>query len=87
MTKCNCDDMSPLPVISWPKMADNAWRHSLAIGWLNFNDHRTKENGASSYTVKTGVTCHLNQESPDFGPWGTLAYINARRRERLSHRQ
>ena len=29
----NCDRISPLPVISWPKMLINAWRHFLAIGW------------------------------------------------------
>ena len=44
------------------------------------------EDGTISYTVETGVTCHFNQESPDLGPfpraWGTLAYINACRRER-----
>ena len=49
----------------------NAWRHSLAIGWWNFNDHQMKEGRASSYTVETSITCHFLE----FGPrWPILMH-------------
>ena len=68
------------------KRLNNAWRHSLAINWLNLDNHTTKEDGASSYTMKTSSTRHFHCKLSNLGlfprVWGTLAYINACKRER-----